>query len=385
MPLFRVPGVLNSDQMRELFTKKLVTWDRRLPEPTLDCSSMDLRLADEAFEMVGGAVKPLKTSGKYENYRSFLEDQQLAKSHPKVGNGTYQLDRTHTYVFRLEEILNTSLRGLGIYGEATAKSSVGRVDVLARLIVDGMDTYECFTPQGLEKSSGEMFLEITPITFNVLVRPGDSLSQLRFFYGNPDDALVRGKDFFQAIFPGTTSADGSLTVDLSEVDIADEPAAAFCAVDRDDAVPLWEDKSKKEPKPNPADYWQRVRSVQDRLKIEKNKFYILRSREKIALPEGIAVYCRAIDETIGEMRIHYAGFVHPWWGLVGKDGKSRPEGKEGSPLIFEVRGHQVDVSLAHGEKMANLRFYRMSRDAPQGSTAYAEQSLQLSKFFAEWQ
>lgn len=29
---------------------------------------------------------------------------------------------------------------------------------------------------------------------------------------------------------------------------------------------------------------------------------------------GVAVYCRPSDETIGEMRIHYAGFVHPGFG-----------------------------------------------------------------------
>jgi len=379
MPIFRVPGVLNSEQMDALISRNMITWDS-LPKPTLDCSSMDLRLADEAFEMTGGSVKPVRPSGRYKSYREFLETPELASPRSHRNDGTYLLGKKSTYVFRLEERLNTSLRELGICGEATAKSSVGRVDVLARLIVDGMDTYESFSDRGLKESSGEMFLEITPITFNVLVRPGDSLSQLRFFYGKPDDALVKGGDFLQAIFPGTELPDGSLTVDLSEVDVKGEPAAAFCAEARDEAIPLWEDKTKNQSKPNPADYWRRVRSSHNRLRIEKNKFYILRSREKIALPDSIAVYCR----TIGEMRIHYAGFVHPWWGLVRKDGSLRPEGEEGSPLIFEVRGHQVDVSLAHGEKMANLRFYRMSKDAPKGSTAYAEQTLQLSKFFAQW-
>jgi DNA topoisomerase IA len=52
-----------------------------------------------------------------------------------------------------------------IYGQATAKSSIGRVDVIARLIVDGMSEYEKFNPD--EVDSGDMFLEITPITFNV--------------------------------------------------------------------------------------------------------------------------------------------------------------------------------------------------------------------------
>ena len=99
------------------------------------------------------------------------------------------------------------------------------------------------------------------------------------------------------------------------------------------------------------------------------------------MPEGVAIYCRASDETIGEMRIHYAGFVHPMFG------KCRTDGTQGTPLTFEVRGHQVDVSLADGERLANLTFYRMSRDHVKGEgdkTSYDDQSLELSKFFGKW-
>jgi len=57
-----------------------------------------------------------------------------------------------------------------------------------------------------------------------------------------------------------------------------------------------------------------------------------------------------------------------------------------------VRGHQVPVSLADEEKMANLIFYRMSEDAPEltleeqqkEAKGYSSQDLKLSKFFAEW-
>ena len=100
----------------------------------------------------------------------------------------------------------------------------------------------------------------------------------------------------------------------------------------------------------------------------------------VPVPKGIAVYCRASDETIGEMRIHYAGFVHPFFGL------ERSDGRRGTPLIFEVRGHELDVSLMNREKMARLEFYRMSEDAMQEphSGQYATQSLKLSKFFAAW-
>lgn len=66
------------------------------------------------------------------------------------------------------------------------------------------------------------------------------------------------------------------------------------------------------------------------------------------------------------------------------------------PLIFEVRGHDVNVSLRHGEKMARRIFYRMSQDAipdeddkaeaaaAEDEALYEQQNLQLSKFFGQW-
>ena len=59
---------------------------------------------------------------------------------------------------------------------------------------------------------------------------------------------------------------------------------------------------------------------------------------------------------MGEIRIHYAGFVHPYFGFFLR------EWEKGTPLIFEVRGHQVPVSLADKEKMANLIFLSNVQD-----------------------
>jgi deoxycytidine triphosphate deaminase len=80
------------------------------------------------------------------------------------------------------------------------------------------------------------------------------------------------------------------------------------------------------------------------------------------------------------MRIHYAGFAHPWFG------RDRKDGQVGTPLIFEVRGHDVNVSLRDGESMARLLFYRMSEDAESADAKkdYEKQNLKLSKFFSDW-
>jgi dCTP deaminase len=119
------------------------------------------------------------------------------------------LEPKHTYVFRLEQRLGPKLlTSKAIYGQATARSSVGRVDVLARLIVDGMNSYEGFTPQDLHQTTGEMYLEITPITFRVRVKQGIALSQLRLFYGKPEDCEIDARELYGTVLQGSSSNDG---------------------------------------------------------------------------------------------------------------------------------------------------------------------------------
>jgi len=348
---------------------------------SIQASALDLHLSNEAFILNKGSVKPTEPS-----HLEFLRQRGLVTSLEPRADGSYLLQAHRTYLFKLRERLDRvrDLGECGMYGQATAKSSVGRVDVLARLIVDGMSGYEGFVPEDLSHSNGELFLEITPITFSVLVKPGISLSQLRFFYGRPEDSEIRSIQLWNTVLKerDPNSREGSLSVDLTNRLIADIPAAAFCADVGQGAeaeVPLWTEGGSN--KPDPCAYWDIVAADPDgRLQIQTNKFYILRSKERIAMPRSVAVYCRAIDETIGEMRIHYAGFVHPCFGL------HRADGVVGTPLIFEVRGHDLDVNLGQGEIMARLSFYRMSEEADEEGdvSTYDTQELQLSKFFASW-
>jgi dCTP deaminase len=382
-----VPGVLNKRQMRQLLNEGFITCEGDYPE--VGHSSMDLRLSDEAYKMKGGSVKPSQRS-----YSWYIKKYGLAEPLPKPSDGIYRLDKKSTYVFRLQERLDAALFDGGIYGQATAKSSVGRVDVLARLIVDGMNAYESFDPKAMKNRSGNMYLEITPITFNVNVRANDSLSQLRLFYGRPDDVVVQAEELCHSIFRGPGHRDGSLSVNLSDATIGDQGGTTCSGVafrsKKDQPVgtyiPLWS-PAPGDDLPDPKNYWDiEVTDKYRRLLVKDDLFYILRSKEKLHVPKGIAIYCRASDETMGEMRIHYAGFVHPFFGLY------REDGEQGTPLIFEVRGHQVPVSLGDGEKMARLIFYRMSEDPAdlneeeekKEAKGYGSQDLNLSNRFGSW-
>ena len=91
------------------------------------------------------------------------------------------------------------------------------------------------------------------------------------------------------------------------------------------------------------------------------------------LPPNLAVYIYAVVEEIGEWRTHYAGFVHPSFGATKR---------YGTPVIFEVRGHNLNVVLRHGEVLAKMQFYRMLEDSDPKNKTYEDQELRLSKYFA---
>jgi dCTP deaminase len=222
-----------------------------------------------------------------------------------------------------------------------------------------------------------MYLEVTSMTFPVHVRTGSSLSQLRLFYGHPDQSTMRGEELGRTI---GSEHEFRLRVHLDPVRVGDQDVVAFRAkkLESSKAIDLW----KGALKPDPCDYWTFCRpNPQRRLRLAEDAFYILRSKERLALPGGVAAYCRAIDETIGEMRIHYAGFVHPWFG------RNRADGRTGTPLIFEVRGHDLSVHLLDNEVMARMTIYRMSMDVPkpeEKESIYEEQQLDLSGYFGRW-
>ena len=379
-----VPGVLSKNQVTRLIREGLLT-NVRDPKEQVDHSSIDLTVAPEGYEMFAGSVKPFGPRQQGSYLHEILHSPRFA--HPLQGqDGIYTLKPRRTYVFRIRENLNAArVRNYPVYGQATAKSSVGRVDVLARLIVDGMSSYEEFTPEGLANGNGDMFVEITPMTFPVRVKSGEPLTQLRLFYGKPANAEIRGFDLYKNVLidEDTEKPDEFLSVDLRPAKIGEMDVSAFRAHYDPSGSPinLW---GKNEI--DPLAHWD-IKEAEAKtgdvrvLKIDKNAFYILRSKQRIRLLPNIAVYCRAIDETIGEMRIHYAGFVHPFFGM------NRRDRKPGTPLIFEVRGHDVNVVLTQRERMARLTFYRMSEQCKQSENKtdeYNEQELKLSGFFRSW-
>ena len=77
-------------------------------------------------------------------------------------------------------------------GQATGKSTFGRLDILTRLMTTHNDSYDNVEM----KYAGSLWVEITPITFSVIIKRGMSLNQLRVFKGDPLACRIEKKDLF---------------------------------------------------------------------------------------------------------------------------------------------------------------------------------------------
>jgi len=377
-----VPGVLNKSQSSTLIHGYIKDMSQEDFDKFAGRSSIDLRISEEGYKMKKGSIKPC--AGNYQS--DFLDNHDFAEKLVLNTKGCFDLEKGKCYVFRLQESLTGAIYNKNIFGQATAKSSVGRMDVIARLIIDGQRQYDFFDSEG-DPSTGSMFLEIIPISFPICIKKGVSLNQIRFFYGNIEDSIISDEGFIKSVLHNSDDGSVYLSVDLANSsNINGKPCCAFRAktdINENEYINLW--TTKTDPKPDPHNYFDIIDSQNKRLTIESDRFYLLKSKERISLPPGVAIYARAMDETLGEMRIHYAGFAHPFFGY------ERSDGIEGTPLMFEVRGHNMNVNLNHGERLAKLVFYKMSQEAPDREKEKDEESfydlqegIKLSKYFGDW-
>jgi len=85
------------------------------------------------------------------------------------------------------------------------------------------------------------------------------------------------------------------------------------------------------------------------------------------------------DPTVGEFRIHYAGFFDPGFGYGSGE-------ISGTRAVLEVRSHEVPFILEDGQVVASLVFERLL-ERPRVlygegiGSSYQMQGLKLSKHF----
>ena len=98
------------------------------------------------------------------------------------------------------------------------------------------------------------------------------------------------------------------------------------------------------------DYWKPIYSKNKSIIIEKNKFYILRSKEKIRIPPKLAGEMIPYDTGIGDFRAHYAGFFDPGFG-----------DPNGSYAVLEVKTNELPFLLEDGQTIARIKYEKLNK------------------------
>ena len=331
-------------------------------------SSIDLRLGSEAFRvrasfLANGAAT---ITSKLEQYRLHTIDL----TRPAV------LEKGCVYIVPLQEELALPAP---ISGKANPKSSTGRLDIFTRLITDEGRQFE-MVPAGYH---GRLYAEVVPRTFSVVVRQGERLSQLRLFQGGyePSDALLRQLENEESLvyLPDETRGEANIQNGLRlSVDLAGDDGSDVIGYRAKKHAPLID--LARVQYYDLEEFWDPIRRNDSHtLILDPEDFYILASRERVRIPAQYAAEMVPFDATIGEFRIHYAGFFDPGFGYGSGD-------INGTRAVLEVRSHEVPFIMEHGQVVASLVFERLL-ERPRllygegiGSS-YQKQGLKLSKHF----
>jgi dCTP deaminase len=360
-------GILPSQDIEGLIAARRIFSDQEIPASHVQPASLDLRLGNVAYR-----VRASFLPGERSTVRSKIEKYRM---HEIDLTQPAALERGCVYVVPLMEELKLPS---DIWGMANPKSSTGRLDIFTRLIVDHSGEFER-VPEGYK---GGLYLEVVPRTFSILVQQGLTLGQLRLSRGKPPprdsilDELDRNEKlvFLEGAAPAEAQIGRGLWV---SIDLAgnEKEIVGFRAKRHTPLLDL-----RKIDFYDPLEFWEPVRRPADGVLIlDPDEFYILASRERIRIPRDYSATMVAYDPSVGEFRIHYAGFFDPGFGY-GDDGVV------GARAVLEVRSHEVPFVLEHGQVVGSLAYERLLQTPNKiygkgiGSS-YQSQGLALSKQF----
>ena len=375
-------GILPSQKIKEMLCNgEIRTVLAKIVDDQVQPASIDLRLGDYAYP-ADTSFLPGKGMRVLDKMKQL--DDRFADFRIDLRNGAV-LEKGRVYVIPLQEAI--SLKS-DVAAFANPKSSTGRLDILTRLIADEATSFD----QVSEGYKGELFIEVAPRSFSVVAKTGTRFNQLRF-------RRTRGEGA-----KSITSAEWKKLLDEGQiVDSSDHETNAKSI--KTGVLPFSVDlkgsgkegniigyRAKKHAKRidlerrdyDPLDFWEPIRFHKtSSLILDPDEFYILMTKEAIAVPPDYAAEMLPYDTRAGEFRVHYAGFFDPgfgWNAKINKAGSSRG--------VLEVRSHEVPFLLEHGQTVGWLRYERMAARpellyGQDLNSNYQGQGLKLAKQFKQ--
>ncbi len=352
-------GVLADHQIQDMIQTGGISASSPILNGQIQPASLDLRLGDRAYR-VRASFLPGASS-----VTERLADLTM---HEIALTGGAVLEKGCVYVVPLMERLNLPA---GMTAAASAKSSIGRLDLMTRVITDQGVEFDR-VPEGY---AGPLYAELCPQSFSVVVQPGQLLNQIIFRQGK----TLLSDEELRAVHARTPIVSGDPVISDGlgfSVDLKPEHGdlVGYRGKPHTGVVDL-----SKLAHYDPAEYWEEVRTTNGRIILDPGAFYILVSREAIAIPPDCAAEMAPYLAMVGEFRVHYAGFFDPGFGYDAAGGA-------GSRGVLEVRCHEAPFVLEHGQIVGRLVYERMSAPpsqlyGQQIASNYQGQGLKLSKHF----
>ena len=358
--IFMQNGVLADHQIRELIARGAIRASAPIDAGQVQPASLDLRLGATAFR-----VRASFLAGRSRTVTERLADFRM---HAIDLTGGAVLEKGCVYVVPLMESLTLPV---GMTAAASAKSSIGRLDLLTRIITDHGVEFDR-VPAGYD---GPLYVEICPRSFSVVAQPGQMLNQIIFRHGK----TIMSDDDLRALHNVTPIVSGDPVISDGlgfSVDLRPEAGnlVGYRAKPHTGVIDL-----AKLNHYDPAEFWEKVHTDTGWIILDPGAFYILVSREAIVIPPMQAAEMAPYLAMVGEFRVHYAGFFDPGFGYAAAGGA-------GSRGVLEVRCHEAPFVLEHGQVVGRLVYEHMAAlpaalygQAIQSN--YQGQGLKLSKHF----
>lgn len=248
------------------------------------------------------------------------------------------------------------------------KSSIGRIDLLTRTIFDNSGLYDTVEAG----SNGELWIEVSPQSFNVKITEGLSLTQLRVFSeGEGEDIDFESEKLLfteeGSHLPNKIFRKNKLILNLS---VKSNSLVGYEAIHTNEIIDM-----SKIGEHNWNKFFREIRLNGDNaFTLEKDKFYIVITKEKIRVPKEYSMEMVPFFHLVGELRAHYAGFFDPGWGQ-----------ENGAIAVLEIRPHET-LTVYDGQPICLVEYFK-NKEAPKtlygnaGNNYHLQTGPRLAKYF----
>lgn len=350
---------LASPQWRDLLLQGLMktsaplslTEEKRFEDGSLEMrlqpSSFEPQLCEEAFILdteTRGVFRPQRNESIY---RTLLQLPGRQRQKVSLHEG-FELKKGFTYLLPVDEKITLSEVS---YIKSSPKSSAGRLFLQTRLVADYNPCFDEIHGHYQSNQPLDLWLLVQPLAFNLIVYPGLTLNQLRFFQGR--DAQLSSSQLqeeFQNNPLLQELREGLLQPIITPI-ITEEGLQIHLDLSGRDTEGIIALRARHNP--TPVDLHQKgfydaehffEPIVKKPMSIRRGEYYLLSSKEVLSIPPHLNVELESHSHIGIHGPLHFAGFVDN--GFTGD-------------LVFEVRSDELaDMELSDGLPISKLKTYR---------------------------